>query len=222
MCAQYTVELQALDLETLFGISIAEDIPPWLERITPHTFAPVITHSGLHSMNFSLIPSWASEKKQKFATFNARIESVADKPTWRKPFESQRCLIPISRFIEPIYEHEYAGNMVAFERKDHQPLVAAGIYDQWVDKKTGEAIDSFAMLTSPALEFVKRIGHDRSPIFLPKEAFAEWIQPEKKNPQTLISFLRQHRLNPPLMVEKDRPMKAGWEKRKPQESEKSP
>lgn len=218
MCAQYIVKLQALDLETLFGISISEDIPPWIERITPYTNAPVVTHNGIHMMNFSLIPSWSSERKQKFATYNARIETVIEKPTWRKPFESKRCLVPISKFIEPIYDNEYAGNMVAFERKDHEPLFAAGIYDHWVDKKTGEEVPSFAMLTSPALEFVKRIGHDRSPIFLPKEAFTEWLKPEKENPQKLIGFLREHRLNPPLIVEKDRPMKAGWEKRKSTES----
>ncbi|MBS1970717.1 MAG: SOS response-associated peptidase family protein [Bdellovibrionales bacterium] len=218
MCAQYIVKLQALDLETLFGISISNDIPPWLERITPYTSAPVLTHDGLHMMNFSLIPSWATEKKQKFATYNARIETVIEKPTWRKPFEANRCLVPISKFVEPIYEHEYAGNMVAFERKDHEPLFAAGIYDHWIDKKTGEEIASFAILTSPALEFVHRIGHDRSPIFLPKESFTEWTKPEKQNPQKLVQYLREHRLNPPLIVEKDRPMKAGWEKRKPQES----
>jgi putative SOS response-associated peptidase YedK len=213
MCAQYIVKLQALDLETLFGISIADDIPPGVERITPYTNAPVITHDGIHMMNFSLIPSWASERKQKFASYNARIETVIEKPTWRKPFESQRCIVPISKFIEPIYEHEYAGNMVAFERRDHGPLFAAGIYDHWIDKKTGEEVPSFALLTSPALEFVQRIGHDRSPIFLPKEAFTEWLKPEKENPQKLISFLKEHRLNPPLMVEKDRAMKPGWEKR---------
>lgn len=222
MCAQYIVKLQALDLETLFGISIADDMPAWEERITPHSNAPVITHDGLHSMNFSLIPSWSAERNQKFATFNARIETVTEKPTWKKPFESKHCLVPMSSFIEPIYEHEYAGNMVAFERKDHQPLFAAGIYDLWVDKKTGEEVPSFAMLTSPALEFVKRIGHDRSPIFLPKEAFTAWLSPEKQNPQKMIAFLKEHRLNPPLMVEKDRPMKAGWEKRKSKESEKTP
>lgn len=218
MCAQYIVKLQALDLETIFGISIADDIPPWVERITPYTNAPVITHNGIHMMNFSLIPSWATERKQKFASYNARIETVIEKPTWRKPFESKRCLVPISKFIEPIYDHEYAGNMVAFERKDHEPLFAAGIYDLWVDKKTGEEVPSFAMLTSPALEFVKRIGHDRSPIFLPKEAFTEWLKPEKENPQKLVNFLREQRLNPPLIVEKDRAMKPGWEKRKGQET----
>lgn len=222
MCAQYTVILQDLDLETLFGISISKDTPTWAERITPYTNAPVVTHNGLHLMNFSLIPSWSSEKKQKFATYNARIESVAEKPTWRKPFETKRCLIPMSSFIEPIYDHEYAGNMVAFSQPNHEALFAAGIYDHWVDKKTGEVIDSFAILTSPALEFVKRIGHERSPIFLPQEAFKHWLAPETKNPQHLLSFLKEHRLNPPLMVEKDRPMKAGWEKRKSTEAEKSP
>lgn len=213
MCAQYIVNLQAQDLETIFGISISDDIPPWADRITPYTNAPVITHNGIHMMNFSLIPSWATERKQKFASYNARIETVIEKPTWRKPFENKRCIVPISKFIEPIYENEYAGNMVAFERQDHQPLFAAGIYDHWIDKKTGEEVPSFALLTSPALEFVNRIGHDRSPIFLPKETFMEWLKPEKENPQKLISFLKEHRLNPPLMVEKDRAMKPGWEKR---------
>lgn len=214
MCAQYLMKMQAQDLEKLFGITLPKDLPPWPERISPHMDAPVITPEGLRLMNFTLLPSWSLDKRQKFSTFNARIEALAEKPTWRRPFESQRCLIPMSSFIEPIYVHEYAGNMVNFERKDHQPLVAAGIYDHWVDKETGEVIDSFAMITSPALDFVKKIGHDRSPLFLPATAFAKWLTPAKQNPQQLLAFLKDHRLNPPLTVKNDRAMKPGWEKRK--------
>lgn len=213
MCAQYLIKRQAQDLEKLFGISINHEIPAWIERITPYSTAPVITHDGLHLMNYSLIPSWASERKQKFATYNARIETVTEKPTWRKPFESKRCLVPLSSFIEPIYEHELAGNMVAFGRPDQELLVAAGIYDTWIDKKSGEVVESFAILTSPPLDYVRKVGHDRSPIFLGPESFTEWLNPENKNPQKLVTFLKDHRLNPPLGVEKDRAMKPGWEKR---------
>src|SRR5437868_2336948 len=198
MCAQYLLFLQAKDLEELFGISISENflgtaLPEnfqWHERITPHTNAPVVTHDGFHLMTFSLLPSWSQESRQKFATFNARVETLTEKPTWKKPFESKRCLIPLNSFIEPIYEHELAGNMVGFQRADRQPLVAAGIYDQWINQHTGEIIDSFAMITTPALEFVKKVGHDRSPLFLPPKAFKQWLTPEKQNPQNLLRFLK--------------------------------
>lgn len=214
MCAQFLLKLMAKDLETLISITLGDDFPQWSERILPYNQSPVITAKGLRLMNFSLIPSWSKERKVKFATHNARIETLAEKPTWKAPLESKRCLVPLNGFIEPIYQNEFAGHMVTFKTPDDSVLFAAGLYDEWVDKTTGEVIESFAIITTEPIGFVKNVGHDRSPVFLPKNSMHEWIAPEKKSADRLIEFLKIKQVVPDLIAKKDRPMRPGWEKRK--------
>lgn len=213
MCAQFTIKVQAPELEKHFGTPFPDSEYPLHNRILPHQSAIVVTHKGFRKMNFSLIPSWSKEKRPKFATYNARLESIPEKPTWRKPFETKRCLIPITSFIEPIYENEHAGHMVGFSSPENPILMAAGIYDEWVDKETGEIIESFAIITSQPYEFILRNGHDRSPIFLKQHIQGEWLDPKPRNARDLIALLKHERTELNFNAEKDRPMRSGWQKR---------
>lgn len=156
-------------------------------------------------------------EKVKFATHNARIESVAEKPTWKRPFESRRALIPITRFIEPIYTGSFAGNMVQFHDPKDSTLFAAGIWDEWTDKQSGEVLESFSIITGEPPAFVAKIGHDRCPLFLKRDIADEWLEPTKKSAESLIKLLRGNIAKLELEVEVDRPMRPGWEKRIPKE-----
>jgi len=219
MCAQYLIRAKLIEFAKKYGLIIGDDDQTFDERVVPYKLGPVVISDGKHNilkiMRFSLLPSWSKEPKVKFATHNARIETVAEKPTWKTPFKSRRCIIPISRFIEPIYINELAGNMVQFYPKDGSILSAAGIWDEWVDKKTGEVIDSFSIITDEPPEFIAKTGHDRCPVFLKEEAFAEWLDPKEKDPEELLKLLKSKNAVLDLTVEKDRPMAKGWEKRIP-------
>lgn len=206
MCAMYTIRPNSFTL----GIDSENfEFPdyPWADRILPGRVAPVVVGKEIKIMKFALLPSWSKEPKVKFATHNARIETVLEKPTWRKPFEKNHCLVPIDSFIEPIYEGEYAGNMVKFNSS--QPVLAAGIYDQWVNKETGEVIDSFSILTKEPSPFVAKIGHDRQPIFLtdPKVQM-EWIVNKSKNSLEWQNFLSSVDNINEFNIEIDRKLKA--------------
>lgn len=203
-------------------------------RVLPHQKTPVIVlHQDVlevRHMQFSLIPSWSKERKPKFATHNARIESVLDKPTWRTAFQKRHCLVPMTHFIEPIYTGEYAGHMVRFysqHQRKTQVLLAAAIWEEWIDRDnkgsskshgTGEVIESFSLLTSEPLKFVRETGHDRGLIFLPKSLEKKWLVTEPKNahvptPKEWVDLLQESRIEPHLAVESDRPMRPGWQKR---------
>jgi putative SOS response-associated peptidase YedK len=84
--------------------------------VYPHTPAPVIVEGQdsrqIRAMNYSLVPSWSRTRKPKFATYNARVEEVLNKPSWEKPFESRHCLVSIREFYDGV-------------------LTAAGIWDTW-------------------------------------------------------------------------------------------
>lgn len=210
MCAQFMIRASVKDLALKYGIQIPEDLL-WNERILPFAKAPVITAQGFRLMTFSLIPSWfqASEtaKRPKFATYNARIETVQEKATWKKPFLSNHCLVPMTSFIEPIYEGEWGGNMIRFNSAGI--ITAAGIWDRWINHATGETVESFAILTQEPCAFIKNVGHDRQPIFLKDSQSSLWASDQSRDfvqtKQSLHSITQE---NPVLELSIDRPLKA--------------
>jgi putative SOS response-associated peptidase YedK len=213
MCAQFDLKILANILSLKYGVAVHEDFE-FNHRVTPHSLAPVITNKGLEMMKFSLLPSWSKEAKVKFATHNARIESIDEKATWRGPFKKNHGLIPMLKFIEPIYTNEFAGNMVAFAENHEELLTAAGVFDSWVNKETGEIINSFAIITTAPPKFIHDIGHDRCPLFLKDTAFKDWLNNSETDSKKLKSFLLDNEAKLEFSATKDRPMKPGWEKRK--------
>ncbi len=222
MCALYTLHTTAVQIRQAlqsFDAHFSEEVRG---RYLPFSQAPVVIAQGgksvLKNMNFSLIPSWSKVRKPKFATHNARLYSddgktaIYSKPTWKTPFLRHHCVVPISQFIEPIYQGELAGNMVQFF--GDQLMLAAGIFDTWIDQQTGEVVDSFSILTDDPVEFVKLIGHDRTPVFLNHQAADEWLRLDTE-PQHMVDFLLENRKEPAQWkTEIDRALKPGWEKRK--------
>lgn len=188
------------------------------KRYFPYQKAEVIKYENKEpvftQMSFSLVPRWSKEPKVKFATHNARIESVMEKPTWKAPFLKNHCLIPMTNFYESITlkGKEHAGHMVNFYEKYNRLLLAAGMFDWWANKETGETTASFTILTSEPPGFIKRIGHDRCPIFLKESDGLKWLRMEESGAD-MLRFLKTSKIIPKLDVKIDRPLKDGWEKR---------
>lgn len=188
------------------------------QLIVPQRPAPVFFGGGdaprLEISRFALLPRWSKEPRVKFATHNARLETIDEKPTWKQVFVERHCLVPLTEFIEPIYTGEHAGNMVAFGQEGGALLLAAGVWDEWVNRATGEVVRSFAIITSDPLPFIAEVGHDRCPVFLKEEAGLEWLANEKKSPALLKEFLKAEQCKPDFTVARHRAMRPGWEKRK--------
>jgi len=94
---------------------------------------------------FGIIPAWAKDTSISRYTYNARVETVADKPSYRDSWNRyQRCLIPAQAIYEPDWR---SGQCIPtrISRKDHQPLSIAGLWSQW-QGPTGP-IYSFTLLT---------------------------------------------------------------------------
>jgi len=214
MCASYLIHRHHAGR---YGVPVETrvDIGNFYDRvIVPYTPAPVVIGQQVQIMNFALLPNWSKEPKVKFATHNARLEGIEEKPTWKNVFIERHCLVPLSEFIEPIYEGEFAGNMVAFSEHNGEELLAAGVWDEWVNRKTGEVIHSFAIITHEPPPFVANTGHDRCPIFLNLEAGEEWLSNQNATATELKRFLLTRNTVPEFSVAKHRPMKPGWEKRR--------
>lgn len=217
MCASYMIKQRQNVWQDFYHVK-RSDIEDFFDLlIVPHHMAPAyVLENGdivMKPMRFSLVPRWSKEARPKFATHNARLETVAEKPTWKEAFQKRHCLIPMTDFIEPIYDGNFAGNMVAFHRQGGDLLFAAGIWEEWTNRETGEFIESFAVVTSNPPQFIFDTGHDRCPMFLDAERGKEWLFLSEK-PTTMIEFLEANRDDVAFDVEIQRPMKPGWEKRK--------
>ncbi len=111
--------------------------------------------------------------KELPATFNARAESVVEKPMFRDAFRRNRCLIPASGYFEwhtvgkekqPYYFTPRNGSVLTF----------AGIWDEWRDRINSETIVSCTMIITTANSLVSAV-HDRMPVILEPENIEPWL-----------------------------------------------
>lgn len=207
MCSEYNWELHP-DLEkALYPYAPLPEALGLKKHVRITNSAPVFLKDELRIMRFGLLPSWSKEPKVKFATHNARLDTIEEKATWRGPFKKSHCLVPIESFLEPIYDGEFAGNIVAFKEKRGEIMLAAGIYDTWVNKETGEIIDSFAIITHDPPKYVADIGHDRCPVFVKPGAFKEWLDVKPDESGTFKAFLEANQAFPDFEAVKFRELK---------------
>jgi putative SOS response-associated peptidase YedK len=121
---------------------------------------------SLHHCLWGLIPSWAKDTKKNGLNFNARVEGILSKPTFRVPFRKQRCLVPVDSFYEwrKVDKEKFP---YRFKPAKGDIMYLAGIWDQWVSSN-GYPVQSFSILTVPANNFVSKL-HDRMPYILENE-----------------------------------------------------
>jgi putative SOS response-associated peptidase YedK len=145
----------------------------------PGYAAPMILGEEVIKACFGLIPHWAKDSKFSRNTYNARSETVAEKPSFRHAWRrSQFCLVPMQAFYEPNYESGAAIRW-RIERADQQPFAVAGLWDRWLAPNQ-QLVHSFTMLTLNADEhrLMKRFhkpGEEKRTIaILDEEHWQHW------------------------------------------------
>ncbi len=168
--------------------------PPTLDlkpayNIAPTALTPVVFKDQgqfkCEWMRFGLVPAWAKTLKDaaKYSLINARIEEVESKRTYAKPFQSQRCIIPLSGFYEWKLNPDQSKTPYEIHLKNEPVFCAAGIFERW-RSEDGSNLLSFSMLTTAANSFMKDI-HDRMPVILEKGQFADWLNADLTDVQKI-------------------------------------
>jgi putative SOS response-associated peptidase YedK len=183
MCGRATYKLTWEEIVALYRLTLG--LP------APHNFQPrynvcpttkidaVVEQDGkrdLLRMRWGLVPSWWSKplKELKLATFNARAETVAQKPMFRSAFKRTRCLIPVSGYYE--WQDTPGGKQPwYFTRRDDAPITIAGLWDEWKDKGTGDTLKSCSMIITEPNDFIAEV-HDRMPVILEQKDFEPWLK----------------------------------------------
>jgi putative SOS response-associated peptidase YedK len=127
----------------------------------------------LVSMRWGLVPWWWNKPlKQLPASFNARAETVADKPMFLDAFKRHRCIIPASGYYEWLKRPD--GKQPYFiSGSDGGVLSFAGLWDQWKNPETGEPVISCTIIVTDANALTRPI-HDRMPVVLDKADIGPW------------------------------------------------
>jgi putative SOS response-associated peptidase YedK len=219
MCSQFTQRFGPGELISV--IKLIKELGIFAEpkaNVLPRQNALVVaSHDGLiqvDEMQFALLPRWSKESTVKYATHNARLDTIEEKASFKDAFIKRHCVVPMSGFVEPIYEGDLAGNMVEFNPCSTHVLLAAGIWEEWSSKETGEIIQSFSVITHEPIPFVRKTGHDRSPLLLSKEGTEQWLASEGSEAKELKESLLNHQDLPELSAKIYRPMRPGWQKRR--------
>lgn len=188
MCGRYTQTADARTLAGRFRLAKlgVEVRPRW--NLAPGQEAPVVfleggRRLGLH--RWGLVPAWAKDPTIGHMLINARAETAAEKPAFRGPFRTRRCLVPADGF----YEWRRAGKArlpVRFARADGAPLSFAGLWDEWRSPE-GERLRTYTVLTTAANALVAPV-HDRMPVILREADEALWLDPSA-GPEALRGLL---------------------------------
>jgi putative SOS response-associated peptidase YedK len=153
----------------------------------------------LRVVKWGLVPSWAKEASIGSRLINARMETVAEKPAFKRAFAVRRCLLPADGYYEwyqtseltragkpkkqPFYIHPADGGVLAM----------AGLYEIWKDPTKGpDDPDQFrwtcTVITTDATDDLGRI-HDRMPLMVAREHRAAWLDPAEGDPRELLDLL---------------------------------
>ncbi len=180
MCGRYTLSAPGELVAELFEVDAAPALAPRY-NIAPGQDAPIVRAAApgrrVEMARWGLVPAWASDSTVGNKAINARAESVAEKPSFRDSFAARRCLVPADGFYEwraeggrrktPYHLRPAAGGVIAF----------AGLWDAWRARAAGEALETFAIVTTDASADLREL-HDRMPAVLPPAAWAAWLAPD--------------------------------------------
>ena len=140
-------------------------------------------------MRWGLVPSWSDDLAIGSRMINARSETVAEKPSFRKAFAKQRCLIPADGYFEwqtRQGEGKPTKQPYWIHLPDEKPFVFAGLWE-CNTKATGETVLTCTVLTAAAAPEIACL-HDRMPVLIAPQDYETWLfATEKEAVQKLIS-----------------------------------
>ena len=190
---------QANWVKQTFNCDLPQD--DWREESYPTYASPFIYLKNgeprCELAQFGMVPAWAPDKKKYgLKTYNARSETVHEKPTYRSAWRERRFgLVLMNSFYEPNWE---SGKAVRYriERSDGEPSVAASIWERIIDKETGEIIFSFSMLTIHAdghsimKHFHRPEDEKRSIVVLNESNYINWLKADQNKAKELLNLAK--------------------------------
>ncbi|NNC82351.1 MAG: SOS response-associated peptidase [Flavobacteriales bacterium] len=196
MCGRYILVTKVTEVEKRFNVKADPSVHKLFVpdvNIGPGGQGLVITDAEpreLQMMTFGFTPFWS---KKRMYIFNARAEGdrnkendmqytgareIFKKPMFRHAIRGKRCLIIADGFLEGPEKEKLSKPYVVYLKDKVRPFAFAGLWDEWVNKETGEVIRGFAIITTVSNSVTAAIKHHRSPVIIQPGAESQWLDPE--------------------------------------------
>ena len=189
MCGRFSLTANEAELNLRFELEGGD--APYVPRYNgaPTQMLAVITGENPHKLSYQrwgLIPPWAKDISIGNKMINARAETITEKPSFRTPLFSKRCLVPADGFYE--WQQDDGKQPFRIFVKDNPIFSMAGLWERWKSPE-GNVIESFNIITTEANSFMKSI-HNRMPVILRREDEKTWLA--SKDSAEILSLLKPY------------------------------
>ncbi|WP_411734949.1 SOS response-associated peptidase [Paenibacillus sp. M2] len=194
MCGRFTITDPIEAIMGRYYASIADgfDYKPNYNT-APMQYIPTIIGSKegnrLGALRWGLVPVWFKDDKIGNKMINARAETLAEKPAFKRLISSKRCIIPTNGFYEWKKEGT-AKQPMRILMKDDSIFSLAGLYDTWTDPD-GNKLSTCTIITTAPNSLMEDI-HNRMPVILRSEDEAEWLGRDNEDLESLLSLLKPY------------------------------
>jgi len=158
-------------------------------NIAPTQTIPIITQAGTVQARWGMIPGWAKAFDSKYSTFNARIETLAEKPIFRNAWKAKRsCLVPVGGYYE--WKSEPDGKQPYAVSFGDYPMLLGGLWEPWNDEV------SFTILTQPSTGSLENL-HRRMPHVIHPTDASSWLDgmEERSDPLEWVELVQQKKVS---------------------------
>lgn len=196
MNTRYVLHEDPYALGEHFSIRVKENFPPRY-NIAPSQPVPIIRETRergreLVLVRWGFVPGWDTQGEFfKRSLVNIRVESAHEKPSFRGAWRRRRCLFPMNGFYEWLDEEGGKQPYLVAASEEMPLFCVAGLWEHWLGAD-GSEMETAAFLTRDA-PYPMTSLHDRMPIFVPPERYADWLDVDetRKDPAPDIIGLEQ-------------------------------
>src|SRR5579859_2503053 len=192
MCGRYTLTIDIKTIAETFGVAPALEAAPRYNIAPTQEVVSILSNGSAHLdwLQWGLIPSWAKDESIGSKMINARAETLAEKPSFKRLLRGRRCLIVADGFYEWKAEGKGPKQPMYFSLQQHQPFAFAGLWDSWKNPD-GVVLRTCTIITTEANELVTPV-HNRMPVILPLQACDAWLDPTLSDEHALLPLLKPY------------------------------
>ncbi len=177
MCGRFAFYSPSEAAAALFGVSGSIPVEPRY-NIAPTQYIAAVRNGEdnereLVMLRWGLVPSWAKDPSIGNRMINARAETVAEKPSFRAAYRRRRCIVLADGF----YEWRRAGDIKTpyfISLASGKPFALGGLWESWHDRESDDTIQTTALITTAANDFMRPLHH-RMPMILETDAANDWL-----------------------------------------------
>jgi putative SOS response-associated peptidase YedK len=190
MCGRIVLKAPARQVAQEFDLATVAEIAPRYNIAPTQLVAAVMAGADgrrtLRSLQWGLTPPWSHDPSDGGRLFNARSETIAEKPAFREAFAARRCLVPVDGFYE-WRRHDRDREPFYFAAADGRLLALAGVWVRW-EYPGGDVVESCSVLTTAANALMSPVHH-RMPVIIPLDDRQRWLATPAAQAAHLVPLL---------------------------------